>query len=181
MFIYDQVIMTEPLQAIVVNSSLRPSRTGVLSNAIRQALSAEGVVVEALDLSLDSMPFCDGTSCYSDSRTIALTQKVAQAQIIVLASPVYNYTLNAAAKNFLELTGAAWTRKVVGIVCNAGSRMSYMAPMNFAQCLMLDQRSRVAPRYVYATAEQIQNGTITDPDIQERIDTLAKDILELAR
>lgn len=172
--------MSQPLTAIVINTSLRVSRTAILAKAIQQSLSEQGVAVEALDLFPDSMPFCDGAACYSDPRTTALTEKVNAAQIIVVASPVYNYTLNAAAKNFLELTGAAWTKKVVGIVCNAGSSMSYMSPMNFAQSLMLDQRCRVAPRYVYATIEQIQNGVIVDSDIQDRIDTLAKDLVELA-
>lgn len=173
--------MSHRITAIVINTSLRLSRTGILASAIHHALTTEGVSVEALDLQPDSMPFCDGATCYSDPRTAALAEKIAAAQIIVVASPIYNYSLNAAAKNLLELTGSAWTKKVVGFVCNAGGSMSYMGPMNFGQMLMLDKRCRVVPRYVYATPAQLQDGTVSDPDIKERIAMLAKDLVDMER
>ena len=47
---------------------------------------------------------------------------VAAARCVLLAAPVYNYDVNAAAKNLVELTGRAWEGKVVGLLLSAGGR-----------------------------------------------------------
>ena len=62
------------------------------------------------------------------------------------------YDLNAAAKNFIELTGRAWTNKVVGFICAAGGKGSYMSVTSFMNSLMLDFRCIIIPRFVYTDA-----------------------------
>ena len=71
----------------------------------------------------------------------------------MIATPIYNYNVSSSAKNLVELTGKAWTDKVVGFLCAAGGRGSYMGCMGLANSLMLDFRSLILPRFVYATGD----------------------------
>ena len=66
------------------------------------------------------MPPCDGATAYGDSNVQQLSGLIENADAVLIASPVYNYDVNSAAKNAVELTGRAWTGKVVGDVAAGG-------------------------------------------------------------
>ena len=66
---------------------------------------------------------------------------------IVVAVPIYVYDTNAAIKNFVDLSGRAWTDKPVGFLCAAGGPSSYMAILGLANSLMLDFRCLIVPRF----------------------------------
>ncbi|MEW6736904.1 MAG: NADPH-dependent oxidoreductase, partial [Acidobacteriota bacterium] len=83
---------------------------------------------------------------------------------------VYNYDVNSAAKNLVELTGDAWNEKIVGFLCSAGGQNSYMSVMSFVNSLMLDFRAVIIPRFVYATKTAFSKNTITDENINNRIE-----------
>ncbi len=89
--------------------------------------------------------------------------------------PIYNYGINAAAKNVVELTGRdAWTGKVVGFVCAAGGHGSFMSVMPLANSLMLDFRCIIVPRFVYATKAAVQDGKVVSDEIRKRISQLCR-------
>ena len=93
--------------------------------------------------------------------------------------PIYNYDINAAAKNLIELTGRNWLGKVVGFACAAGGQGSYMSIMSVANSLMLDFRCHIVPRFVYSTGSAFQGNSITDPEIHERTKELSDDICRI--
>ena len=105
-----------------------------------------------------------------------LREKIQNAKGILFAVPIYNYDVNAAAKNLIELTGDAWTNKVVGFLCAAGGKGSYMSVMSLANSLMLDFRCLIIPRFVYSTGEDFEEGEITDPNVRDRVSELAKEL-----
>jgi FMN reductase len=98
-----------------------------------------------------------------------------------VATPIYNYDANAAVKNLIELTGSGWQDKPVGFLCAAGGMSSYMSIMSLANCLMLDFRSIVVPRFVYATGEAFAGGRIVDADVEKRVAELARSTARLGR
>ena len=100
---------------------------------------------------------------------------------MLLASPVYNYDVNAVAKNAIELTGRAWTGKVVGIMLAAGGQGSYMSAMGVANSLMLDFRCIIVPRFIYATGESFEGSRLADESIQQRVEQLVADTLRIAQ
>ena len=83
-----------------------------------------------------------------------------------------NYDANAAAKNFIEITGQAWQNKVVGFLCAAGGEKSYMSIMSIANSLMLDFRCVIIPRFVY-----VSDDTVADEAVVERIHELADELV----
>ena len=124
-----------------------------------------------IDLQKIAFPICDGDKCYDHPIVAELKGDIKNASSILIASPIYNYDLNAVAKNLIELTGQAWTDKLVGFISSAGGKGSYMSPMSYANSLMLDFRCIIIPRFVYADKTCFNNGKINDV-IKDRIEEL---------
>jgi FMN reductase len=124
-----------------------------------------------IDFQKISFPICDGNNCYKDPIVDELKGEINNSSSIIIASPIYNYDLNAVAKNLIELTGKAWENKLVGFISAAGGKGSYMSPMSFANSLMLDFRCIIIPRFVYADKACFNKGDIND-DIKDRIEEL---------
>ncbi len=167
-----------PMKIAVINSNLNAGgKTAVLHGALLDCCrEMEGV--EPLDVSLasTSLPHCDGARCYQDPGVIELTGKLQECQAMLLCSPIYNYDLNASAKNLIELTGSAWKGKVFGLVCVAGSEKSYLSALSFINSLMVDYRCLVIPRFVFAHRADFGEGNVFQEtsQIPARIEQLVK-------
>ena len=107
--------------------------------------------------------------------------RIEEAAGILVAAPVYNFDMNAALKNLVELTGSAWEGKVVGFLNAAGGDTSYMSVMSMASSLMLDFRCVIVPRFVYATGSAFRDGVVSDRKVAGRIDELAKELVRFAK
>lgn len=167
---------------LVVSTSLHPeSRSRILATRAREHLEHEGAPTAWLDLREITLPFCDGESCYDDPRVVALAEQIQAAEGILLATPIYNYWVSAAAKNLIELTGDAWSGKAVGFLCAAGGQSSYMSVMGLANCLMLDFRCHIVPRFVYSTSQSFAEGRVVDPEVDRRLLEVARAVILLAR
>lgn len=166
---------------LVISCSLRPdSRSRVLARLAYSHLRAMGDEVTYMDLAGYSLPLCDDHDCYEHEHTRRVRAEIAAARGIVLATPIYNYDVSAAAKNLVELTGKAWSDKVVGFLCAAGGRSSYMSIMGLANSLMLDFRCLVLPRFVYATKTAFVDGRVNDARLDQRIEELAEMLVRIA-
>src|SRR4051812_1586245 len=163
---------------LVVSTSGNPD-----SNSRRMARLAfrhlEKAKVECtwLDISELDLPLCDADVCYSKPGAQQVGKAVKAADGILLATPVYNYDVSAAAKNLVELTGSGWEEKVVGFLCAAGGMSSYMSVMPFANSLMLDFRSVIIPRFVYATGQAFDGDELKDDAVRKRVEELADELI----
>jgi FMN reductase len=170
------------LSVLVVSCSLRvTSRSHRLAQAAEAALHARGADAELIDLREWDLPLCDGADSYDHPSVRPLSAKIASASAVLLSSPVYNYDVNAAAKNLVEMTGSAWKEKPVGFLCAAGGPSSYMSPIGLASSLMFDFRSLIIPRFVYATDQDFEaDGGLVGP-MQARVEGLVGAAVDLAR
>ena len=166
---------------MIVSCSLSSdSRSHRLAAAAEAALQAAKCQVTLVDLREYDLPMCDGETSYDAPGVQELTKLVKRSDVILLAAPIYNYDLNAAAKNLVELTGSAWKDKVVGFLCAAGGRSSYMSPMGMASSLMFDFRCVIVPRFVYAVGEDFRDAGDLSEKIQERVVQLCIEAVKLA-
>ena len=166
---------------LILSGSLHPtSRSRILATAVQSRLHAAQREVELFDLSQRTLPACDGATAYGDPEVIALSQLIRDADSVFIASPVYNYDVNAAIKNAVELTGKAWTSKVVSLLLAAGGQGSYMSGMGLANSLMLDFRCLIVPRFVYATGEGFEGNELADEDIAARVSRLVEESLQIS-
>ena len=163
---------------LVVSTSGNPD-----SNSRRMGRIAFGhlqkakVECEWLDISELGLPLCDADACYTQPAAQKLSSVIEAADAILIATPVYNYDVSAAAKNMVELTGSAWEDKIVGFLCAAGGMNSYMSVMAFANSLMLDFRSVIIPRFVYATGDAFDGDELKDKKVAERVKELAGELV----
>jgi FMN reductase len=170
------------MHVTIVSCSLNDdSRSAQLADAAVATMPATGAEATLLDLRQWALPMCDGQNAYDDPRVQQLQQQLSLSPAVLLAVPVYNYYANAAAKNLIELTGEAWQDKVVGFLCAAGGRGSYMSVMSLANSLMLDFRCLIVPRFVYATAADFAADENPSADLQERIENLCQYTVRLAK
>ncbi|MFG0261226.1 MAG: NADPH-dependent FMN reductase [Novipirellula sp. JB048] len=166
---------------LVISSSLHPnSRSRILARACRDRLAEIGRDVTLFDLAIQKLPACDGASAYADANVKELSGLIQAAEGVFVASPVYNYDVNAAIKNAVELTGRAWTGKVVSLMLAAGGQGSYMSAMGLANSLMLDFRCVIVPRFIYATGEAFEGDELADDNVQGRVQILVSETTQLA-
>lgn len=140
-----------------------------------------GEDVELLEMADFNLPYCDGKSDYTGTKVEELREKIREAEGVLFAVPVYNYSANAVAKACVELGGDAWKDKVVGFMAAAGGQSSYMSMMGLANCLMLDFRCLILPRFVYAIGETFRGKEVVDAEVQQRIKDLVAEVIAIGR
>ena len=163
---------------LVVSTSGNPDsnsrRMGQVAFAHLQMRKVDCAWLDIKDLEL---PLCDADKCYGIAGSQQLNRAIQSADGILIAAPVYNYDVAAAAKNMIELTGKSWQEKIVGFLCAAGGTSSYMAVMAYANSLMLDFRTVIIPRFVYATGDAFDGNKITDKKVIERVEQVADELI----
>ena len=145
-----------------------------LSNNLKRL----GETGQLIDLRQHPLPLCGTDTAYDDPVVAKIRQIVGAASAIILTAPIYNYDVNAAAKNLIELTGKRWENKVVGFACAAGGRSSYMSVMGIANSLMLDFRCLIVPRFVFATGDDFASDRT--PEMYIKSETIQERLAELA-
>lgn len=165
------------MKIAIISTSLRPqSRSRIMAREAERALQQEGHETDFIDLMNHPLPFCDGGPSYGEPEVIKLAARLKNADGMIMAVPVYNYDISAAGKNLVELTGKCWENKVAGFLCAAGGRASYMSVMSFANSLMLDFRTVIVPRFVYATGAHFAEGKLVDEEVSRRVGELAMEV-----
>jgi FMN reductase len=130
-----------------------------------------------IDITEMDLPLCDADKCYAMPGSKKLSTAIKAADGILVAAPVYNYDVAAAAKNMIELTGSAWEDKIVGFLCAAGGTASYMSVMAYANSLMLDFRCVIIPRFAFATRDAFDGDNIADKKTTKRVEQVADDLV----
>jgi FMN reductase len=167
---------------LVISTSGNPeSNSRILSRVAFAHLQKQKVDCDWIDISTLDLPLCDADKCYANASAQKLNKAIEAADGIIVATPVYNYDVAAAAKNMLELTGSSWEEKVVGFLCAAGGASSYMSVMAFANSLMLDFRSVIIPRFVYATGDAFDGDKVTDKKVVERVEQVADELIKFTK
>ena len=169
------------MKIAILSSSLNPqSRSRVLARYAQEILLAQGTTVDFIDLQEMGLPLAGAEGTWDLPVVADLDARLSAAQGILIAAPVYNYDLNAAVKNVAELAGGGFEGKVVGFLLAAGGMGSYMSVMGFANALMLDFRSLILPRFVYALKDATSGGKVVDAEIQKRIQELSGELVRVA-
>lgn len=156
----------------IVNSSLSSdSNTRMLCRHAHAHALARGIAADFIDLRDHRvLP-------YGEEGSEGVGQIEAQleaAGAIILAFPLYNFNMNASLKALIEHCGSCFEDKVVGLMTAAGGRSSYMSVFSVGQSLMLDFRSWVVPRYVYAVGGDFGAEAIASPEVRRRVEQLVE-------
>ncbi len=176
-----RVVYNPGMKPLVISCSLNPgSRSAKLAAFAHEVFGETSSDVQLVDLRQTPLPICDGGAAYQQENVAPMSQLVVNSDPILLTVPIYNYDVNAAAKNLIELTGRSWTNKVVGFICAAGGQGSYMSVMSLANSLMLDFRCLIVPRFVYATGDHFEGDDQLNEAVMLRTRELCETSLGLA-
>lgn len=167
---------------LILSSSLNAgSKSYQLARQAESCLLEANQTVDFVDLRKVELPICDGDKSYAHANVAAMKAKIAAADCILFACPIYNFDCGSAGKNLIELTGQSWDNKIVGFLCAAGGKSSYMSIMSLANSLMLDFRCLILPRFVYADKAAFgADGKISDPEIERRVEELSQSAIKIA-
>ena len=171
------------MKITAISCSLREeSRSRRLLAVTADRLAGRGHTLDTIDLRNlgGALPLCDAGMSYTDPRVADLRARIESADGVLLAFPIYNYDGSAAAKNLIELTGRAWTDKVVGLLASAGGRGSYMAPLGIAGPLLLDFQCTIVPRIVVVTEDAFDGDRLRDTFAGELLDDMLARFEKLA-
>ena len=167
---------------LVISTSGNPdSNSRRMGRAAFAHLQKRKADCDWIDISTMELPLCDADKCYGMPGSKKLSNAIEAADGILVAAPVYNYDVAAAAKNMIELTGSVWENKIVGFLCAAGGASSYMSVMAYANSLMLDFRCVILPRFVFATSEAFEGENIIDKKIVTRIENVADELVRFTK
>lgn len=157
----------------LISASLSPSSSSrILAQVAHEVAQQSGIRSRIVDLRDFSLTLCDGNTSFSQPQVEQLTEILRESHAVIFASPIYNYDVSSALKNLIEHVGGEITDKVVGLMCAAGGERAYMSGLPFLNSLMLDFRSLIVPRFVYATERAFSDGRVVDQQILERIKNL---------
>lgn len=167
---------------LVVSTSGNPdSNSRRMGRVAFEYLQKQKLDCDWIDISTMDLPLCDADKCYLNASAQKLKKAIDAADGIIVATPVYNFDVAAAAKNMIELTGSSWEDKVAGFLCAAGGPNSYMAVMAYANSLMLDFRTIIVPRFVYATSDAFDGDKLADEKIEQRVQQVADELVRFTK
>lgn len=178
-----------PLKVTIISCSLDPkSRSRVLACEAEHLLRSQGHNPQFIDLRDFSLPEFDNSDCYRHPAYTRLHRAIRGADGVLLAVPIYNWSIGSAAKNLIELTGAtgangrtsAWFDQIVTFLCSGGLPHSYMAYSGVAVSLMLDFKCVINPYVVYASGQDWGAGNTMSDVLCARLWKAVEVKLELA-
>jgi len=168
------------MNVLVLGCSLNPgSNSQILARGAAEIFRSLGAAATVIDLRERPLPVCDGDT--SDANAQAIAAAVRSADAVVFAVPIYNFDVNAAAKNVVEHVGSEFEGKLIAFMCSAGGSASYMSVMSLANSLMLDFRCLIVPRFVYSTKQCFRDGKIVSSDVAARVRALCEEVVRLGR
>lgn len=166
---------------LVISCNHKPqSFTRLLAGLAVDELSILDQQVELIDLRDYQLSHEDtsGVEVVQDVR--AISEQIAAADSILLATPIYHFDVGSATKQLIEVTGNAWKHKVVGFLCTAANQRGYMSIMGLANSLMLEYRCLIVPYLVFTSPSSFGDNGLEDSHAIKRLSQLATNACQLS-
>ena len=151
------------------------------------SLATKGIITDFISLKERRLDAFDAHSVYDSKNYRELTDLVAAAQGLVLASPIYNWGFSSELKKFIEYVGStddARTTplfdKTISLVGAAGLPHSYMAFGSLANSLMMDFKCIINPYMIYVHNRHWE-GEILVNEASERVEKAMFVMVELTQ
>lgn len=159
---------------------------GRLSTAIATTLESlagrPDVSASLLNLGDHRISFADGRppDRFTDD-TAPVVARLAEADAVLLASPVYRASFTGALKNLLDLTPVDALRdKPVGIVAMGATLHHYLGVDSHLRAVLAWFGALVAPTSVYLDPAHFKDGTLADDAARAALADLVTTLLGLA-
>jgi FMN reductase len=167
----------------VVGSVTPPGRLrGAVELALAEAQATNAdLTTELVDLGDYTVSFADGRplDAFGDD-TAAVVGKIAAADAVLLATPVYRATFTASLKNLLDLTPLeALREKPVGIVAMGATQHHYLGADWQLRAVLTWFGARMLPTSVYLDSSHFSEGKLADEGAKAELNALTAGLLRL--
>ena len=166
----------------VVGAVTPPGRlNAAIATAVEIAAARAGVSASLLNLGDYRVSFADGRSPEKfDDDTGAVVARVAAADCVLLASPVYRGTFTGALKNLLDLAPIEALRaKPVGIVAMGATSHHYLGVDWQLRAVLAWFGARVVATSVYLESAHFRDGAIADQASRAALADLVTAMLDM--
>jgi FMN reductase len=167
----------------VVGSVTPPGRlNAAVQAAVDFAASQPAVTPALVNLAEHPLPFADGRPLDQLPAPAAwVVGQLAQADAVLLASPVYRASFTGALKNLLDLTPLDALRdKPVGIVAMGASAHHYLGVDGHLRAVLAWFGALVAPTSVYLDSTHFRQGALADDAARAALTGLVATLLSMA-
>jgi FMN reductase len=173
--------MSDPVRITAVLGSVTPP--GRLHRALAEALERLDPAVaqvESFDLAETRLGFADGRPP-EELGAGPITDALAAADAVVLATPIYRGSLTGALKNVLDLTPIPALRDTpVALVAMGGSDHHYLGAERHLRDVLAFLGALVLPTAVYLSSRDFADG-VPGQRATEQLDAVLRSAIELAR
>lgn len=168
----------------ILGSASKDSTTRTALLALRDRLLAAGETFDLLDLAVEYRQLHD-IAQYDDpeeaGQTAQLRSRVAAADAVVLATPVYHGSYSSLLKNSLDhLLGDAFAGRPVGLIANGGGPRSGGVACEHLRSVVRALSGWSAPTHVAICANDFPGG-VPSPFVAARLDALAAELCAFPR
>jgi FMN reductase len=169
---------------MLVGAATPPGRlAAAISYAAEAALAGGDAAVDVLNLADAPIEACDGRPLDQyDAATRAAVARIADADGVLIAAPVYRASFPGVLKNLLDIAPVeALQQKPVGIVAMGGSPHHYLAVDIQLRAVLAWFGTLVAPTAVYLTGGDFKDGQLASENARGELAALARTLIALAR
>lgn len=169
-----------PKIVLIQGSLSKESKTAIVIDKVAEELSRRKVEWEIIDLRNLDLQFCDGRARKDYNEDMRSAYKVMEsADAYVFGMPVYCYSLSGVLKNFIDITAGAMENKVAGILCNAGSAMSYLAASDLVKILSYESHVVTVQPVVNSNYDDFNGGQVKSKKVIQKIEQMLDALLAL--
>ena len=172
-----------PRLVAVVGAVTPPGRlNAAIRTAVDLAAARDGTSASLLSLADFRLGFADGRPPERlDDDTAKIVAALAEADCVLLASPVYRASLTGALKNLLDLTPLETLRaKPIGIVAMGASSHHYLGVDGHLRAVLAWFGALTAPTSVYLESAHFKDGRLADPGAIAALGELVATLLAMA-
>ena len=169
--------------AAIVGAVTAPGRlNAAIAYAVEHASARPGVTASLLSLADYRISFADGRPLdrFTDD-TARVVAVLAEADAVLIASPVYRGSFTGALKNLLDLTPVdALRNKPIGIVAMGATLHHYLGVDWQLRAVLAWFGALVAPTSVYLESAHFHEGKLTDQGARAALADLVTTLLAMA-
>lgn len=172
------------MKLLGISATIVGSKTAVIVNKVLNEIKRidSSIQTELLDMKQYEVQFCDGRNPLEyEGDTAKVIQKVTDADMVVIGTPVFQGSITGVLKNLFDLLPTTVLRnKVVGLVATGGTYQHYLVIETQLRPIISYFHAYVAPGYVYVHNGQFNDkNEIFDMDILRRIEHLAEEMVKM--
>lgn len=176
------------MKIAIINGSSRQGQKSILvSRFLHHRLTSLGTVTSLLDVASYNFPVMEERLRFltePPAGMVEFSQKMQEAQGLILVTPEYNGSYSGALKNTLDYFKAEYERKVFGLVTVSNGRMGGANAMHHLQAWAIHVKGIVSPYKLYVDEVENQfdeSGNLLQGSLEKKLDPFLTSFLWLTQ